>query len=53
MYTTSSTPALARPTPGVEAFTPVQLLRLTQLFASDPGMADPTTDGKNPDPAER
>ncbi|MBE4693553.1 MULTISPECIES: diaminopimelate decarboxylase [Brevibacterium] len=25
----------------------------SQLFASDPGMADPTTDGKNPDPAER
>ncbi|APH02127.1 cysteine dioxygenase [Janibacter indicus] len=40
MDTTSSTPALAGPTPGVEAFTPVQLLRLTQLFASDPALAD-------------
>ena len=52
MHTTSSTPALARSTPGVEAFTPVQLLRLTQLFASDPALAD--TLGPDPDrPGER
>lgn len=52
MYTTSSTPALARPTPGVEAFTPVQLLRLTQLFASDPALGDAL--GPDPDrPGER
>ena len=52
MYTTSSTPALARSTPGVEAFTPVQLLRLTQLVASDPALAD--TLGPDPErPGER
>ncbi|WP_255494239.1 hypothetical protein [Janibacter sp. YB324] len=50
MYTTQSTPV--RPTPGVEAFTPVQLLRLTQLFASDPALPD--TLGPDPDrPGER
>ena len=52
MYTTSSTPALARSTPGVVAFTPVQLLRLTQLFASDPALADtlgPDLDRLGPD----
>lgn len=50
MYTTQSTPV--RPTPGVEAFTPVQLLRLTQLFASDPALAD--TLGPDPErPGER
>lgn len=52
MYTTSSTPALVGPTPGVGAFTPVQLLRLTQLFASDPALAD--TLGPDPErPGER
>lgn len=52
MYTTSSTPALAGPTPGVEAFTPVQLLRLTQLFSSDPVLSD--TLGPDPErPGER
>lgn len=50
MYTTQSTPV--RPTPGVAAFTPVQLLRLTQLFASDPALPD--TLGPDPDrPGER
>lgn len=40
MYTTSSTSPTVRPTPGADAFTPVQLLRLTQLFAGDPHLAD-------------
>ena len=47
MYTTQSTHALAGHTPGVEDFTPIQLLRLTQLFASDPDLAD----SLGPDPA--
>lgn len=52
MYTTQTTTARAGSTPGVEAFTPTQLLRLTQLFASDPALADSL--GPDPDrPAER
>lgn len=52
MYTTSSTGAAVRHTPGVGTFTPVQLLRLTQLFASDLDLPDSI--GPDPDrPGER
>lgn len=52
MYTTSSTGAAVRHTPGVGTFTPVQLLRLTQLFASDLDLPDSI--GSDPDrPGER
>lgn len=52
MYTTSSNDAPSLRTPGVEAFTPDQLLRLTQLFAGDPALR--TSVGPDPDrPGQR
>lgn len=52
MYTTSSIDAATRRTPGVGTFSPAQLLRLTQLFASDTDLVDSL--GPDPDrPGER